>query len=556
MDDKPVFSSSNNSSSVPPSQPPKVPLTSDPAQSPPLSNTPPASVPPAEPKPSPWEPKEAIQQSGQPGSTLNPTPTPVSADATQASSFADTQSAPQENPFSPPAPPQEVYKPSSGDPVAPPPPPHSSFFSLGKIAKILIGLVGVFLLFLLIFKVIPGFFNGSSGKVIITYWGLWEDSPIMQTVIADFERQNPNIKIDYSKQDIKQYREKLTTRIQNGTGADIFTIHNSWLPMFRTTLAPVSQDAITKDDFLRNFYPVTQKDLVKNGAIYAVPLEIDTLSMYVNSGLLQAAGISVPTNWQDFITASRQLTVKDQSGKIQTSGAALGTFDNITHAPDIISLFLAQNGANLTDLSSTPTQVSDALKFYSSFAKDEGKVWDTTLDPSISSFAKGNLAIYFGYSWDFFAIKAANPNLQFGIVPVPHLPGQNQTIASYWAAGLSIKSRHQKEAFLFMKYLIQKDTEQKLYAAESKTRFFGEPYARVDLAQSLKDNPVIFPFVSQAPQAVSSFFASDTFDNALNSQMNTYLGNAVRSILNDTSPQSAADTLIKGVSQVLTQYGK
>ncbi len=461
---------------------------------------------------------------------------------------------PQENPFGPPpAVAEEIYRPSA--PTPPPPPPHSSFLPLGNIVKILAGIAVLAVLLFLIFKVVPGFFNKSSSQVTLTYWGLWQDSSVMQGIIGDFERENPNIKIDYSRQDVKQYREKLATRLQNNTGPDIFAIHNTWLPMFSSSLLPMSSDVITQEVFSKNFYPVVQKDLARNGAIYAIPLGIDTLSMYVNTQLFQAAGVSVPTNWQDFISVSRQLTVKDETGKIQTSGAALGTFDNIAHAPDIISLLLVQNGAKLDDLSSTLKQASDALSFYTSFAAGEASVWDATLEPSMISFAKGSLAMYFGYSWDFFSIKAANPNLQFDIVPVPALVGQKQTIASYWAYGVSAKSSHQKEAFIFMKYLAQKETEQKLYAQESKTRLFGQPYANVDLAQSLKDSPVVFPFIAQAPDAVSSFFASDTYDNALNSQMNTYLGNAIRSILNDTSPATAAETLSQGVSQVLSQYG-
>ncbi len=530
MDDKPVFSSSNNSGSVPTPQPTDVPLAPISVSNPEDVSTEPVTSTPFEQKPSSiWEPQRIE----------NPSVSPHIEES--------NLSSPQE---------QEVYSPSSSESLPPPPSNRLSFLSLENIVKILVGIAVVVILFLLIFKVIPGLFNKGNNNVTLTYWGLWEDISTMKVVIADFEKENPNIKINYSKQDVKQYREKIATRIQNGTGTDIFAIHNTWLPMFKATLAPLPSDAVTKEEFTRDFYPTVQKDLVQNGAIYAVPLGIDTLAMYVNTDLLQAAGLPVPTNWQDFITASRQLTVKDESGKIQTAGAALGTYDNITHAPDIVSLLLVQNRANLADLGSTSKQVGDALYFYTSFATGEGNVWDTTLDPSILSFAKGSLAMYFGYSWDFFAIKEANPNLQFSVVPVPHLPGQSQTIASYWAQGVSSKSKHQKEAFLFMKYLVRKETEQKLYATQSKKRFFGQPYARVDLKESLKDNPSVYPFVSQAPDAVSSYFASDTYDDALNSQMNVYLGNAVRSMLNDASPATAADTLIQGVTQIMKKYGK
>lgn len=464
---------------------------------------------------------------------------------------------PQENPFVPPSAEQELFHPKSDSP--PPPPPPSSFFSLfslGNLIKIGIGIIVLIVFILLLFKVVPGFFNKDNSVVTINYWGLWEDAPTMNSIISDFERTNPNIKVNYLKQDVKQYRETLSTRIQNGNGPDIYLVHNTWLPMFKDMLIPVPSDVLTKEDFSKNFYPVAQGDLLSSGAIYAIPSNIDVLSMYVNNNLFDSAGISAPANWQDFITASRQLTVKDQNGQIQTAGAALGTFDNIDHAPDIISMLFAQNGADLSNLGNSALKANDALTFYTSFAKGEGSVWDDTLDASILAFEKGNLAMYFGYSWDYFLIKAANPNLSFSIVPVPVLPGQNQTIASYWANGVSVKSAHQKEALLFLKFLSQKETQQKLYSTESKSRAFGQLYPRVDLAEGLKENPITSPFINQAKNAVSSYFVSDTYDNALNSQMNTYLGNAVRSIMNNSSVESAVETLVKGQSQILGQYGK
>lgn len=426
-----------------------------------------------------------------------------------------------------------------------------------KIGKIFLGLIIVFFLVFLVVKfVLPRFSgNGNNEKVTLTYWGLWEDKRIMDSIISDFERQNPNIKIEYTKEDPKQYRERLLTRTENGKGPDIFRFHNTWVLQLSNLLLPLPEDSISSSDFKKIYYPVVQKDLVKNGAIYGVPLEIDNLSLFVNTEILKAGGAKVPLTWDDFLKIAKSLTVKDETGKIKTSGAALGTFDNITHAPDIISLLLVQNGADLSKMEETSQNVSDALSFYTSFAKGEGNVWDATLDQSILAFAKGNLAMYFGYSWDYFTIKALNPQLQFEVHQVPKLPGRNQTIASYWAEGVSAKSKYKKEAFLFMKFLTQKETEQKFFSETSKTRLFGEPYARIDLGDSLKENPA-FPFLENAQNSDSSFFASDTFDNGLNSRMNTYLGNAVRSMLSDTSAQTAVETLSQGVAQILKQYGE
>lgn len=435
-------------------------------------------------------------------------------------------------------------------------PPHVSF-SFFTILKLIVGLlVFIIVAFVAIKFVLPNFGGERNEKVNLVYWGLWEDENTMKVIIADFERENPKISVNYSKQDIKQYRQRLTTRSKSGTGPDIFQFHNTWLSMLKNVLVPLPEDVISKNEFQKEFYPVVQTDLVSSGAIYGIPVGIDTLSLFVNTEIFEAAGVETPTTWEEFQDVSRTLTVKDETGQIKTAGAAMGTYDNITHAPDIISLLFVQSGVNLNNLSETSGKASDALRFYTSFANDESRVWDETLDPSRLAFAKGNLAMYFGYSWDIFAIKALNPELSFAVYPVPALPAREKTIASYWANGVSAKSKHQKEALLFMKFLGKKNTEQKLFSESSKTRLFGQPYARISLANSLKDNTYAYPFVQQAPFAVSSFFISDTFDDGLNDQMNAYLGNAVRSILGNTSPQSAIEILAQGVSQVLAKYNE
>lgn len=398
--------------------------------------------------------------------------------------------------------------------------------------------------------------KGKSQAVTLTYWGLWEDRGTMQPLLDDFHRQNPNITVNYIQKDVKQYRDSLVTQINNGNGPDIFRYHNSWVGALSGELAPLTTDAVSPDDYKQTYFPVVQQDLIKNGGIYGIPMNMDTVTLFVNTELFQAAGVQVPKTWDDFVRVAKELTVKDSDGKIKTAGGALGTYDNITHAPDIIALLMAQNGTNFSDFNSTLDNTSQALQFYTSFAKGDGSVWDGTLDPSLVAFAKGNLAMYFGFSWDVFTIQQMNKDLKFTTNPVPGLPGRTMTIASYWVDGVSVRSKHQKEAMLFMKYLSQRDTAQKFYQDTAKVRSFGELYPRADLAETLKNNLLVYPFVSQAKNAVSSYFASDTYDDGLNEQMNGYLGNAVRSMLTDTSSDTAMKTLSQGVQQILSKYGQ
>jgi len=469
---------------------------------------------------------------------------------------------PEPNQSVSPPPFQPVPPPPPESPIKPPPEevaeePKKSGISFKKIISIFAGIIVLFLLIFGGFLLFQRFQGSKSEKATLEYWGLWEDSRVMDPIISDFQRSNPNITIKYAKQDINDYRQKLVKRIDNGTGPDIFRFHNSWPIMLSSYLLPLPTDTISPSDFKKWFYLVAQEDLIKNGAIYGVPLEIDTLSLFINDDLFKAAGIGVPNRWEDFASISAALTVKDEGGKIKTAGVALGTSNNINHASDIISLLFAQNGVDLKNISSNEQNLSQALQYYTSFASGESRVWDKSQDSSLLAFSKGNLGMYFGYSYDYFQIKALNPNLNLKIQPVPKLAGRSLTIASYWVEGVSVKSKHQKEALLFLKFLASKETEQKIYTEESKTRLFGEPYARVDLADSLKENPVVSPFLEQAINAKSTYFSDATFDQGLNQELNNYLYTAIDSIIDDnTSPESAAQTLSKGFNQTLSKYGK
>lgn len=431
--------------------------------------------------------------------------------------------------------------------------------------KIILIIIGIIVLIALIIGVV--FLISKIGgkkddeEVTLVYWGIWEEKSIIQPIIDDFQRKNPKIKIQYEKQDVKalgKHIDRLTTRINNGTGPDIVRFHSSWTLPVKTLLLPFPQSVVDNTELEKDYYKTVQRDLKINGAYYGLPLGVDSMSLFINTELFNQAGLKPPSTWEELVKTSRQLTVSED-GAIKTSGISLGTYDNIAHSSDIISLLLKQNGADLKSLGGNSAQSSeDAVAFYTSFAQGEGRVWDETLDNSKLAFAKGNLAMFFGYSWDIFELKSINPNLQFSVIKVPSLAGRKDTVASYWAEGVSGKTKYPEKAFLFIEHLSKPETLQKLYELQAKTRLFGTLYPRRSMAALLSSNELLYPFISQADDAISSPFAADTYDGdtGMNSRLNIYLGNAIRSIINDnTSVTTAVETLATGEKEVISQYG-
>lgn len=461
--------------------------------------------------------------------------------------------------------PPQTQAPASPPPTTPPyMPPFEDESSKKRLISLIIGIaVVVIVVIVLAVVLVPRLFGPKDdGNATIVYWGLWEDPTVFNTVIADFERQHPNIKVEYQKQDIKSlgnYVNRLQTRINNGTGPDIFRYHNSWITELKPDLLPLPSDLVKSSQLDTQYYDVVKSDLNKNGAYYGIPLGMDALSLFVNTDLFAQGGYKVPKNWDDILNVSRQITVKDQDGNIQTAGVALGTYDNISHASDIISLLLLQNGADIYNLGGdTQSKAESALEYYMFSSQGDNKVWDSTMDASTLAFAEGKLAMMFGYSWDIPLIQAANPGLKFKVVSVPHLLGTNFTLASYWVEGVSRTSKHPQAAFEFLQYLSQKDTLEKLYNAEAQStgRGFGELYPRKDMANLLKGNQMIYPIVQQFSSAKSTPFASDTYDDGMNKILDEAMSNAINAILTqNTSTETALQTLGQNEAQELTKYG-
>lgn len=437
----------------------------------------------------------------------------------------------------------------------------SSHFSK-KLIKLGIGLFVIFTIILSILTFMSSRFISSVEKdVTLTYWGLIEDEGVMKPVIEEFEKENPNIKIKYIKQDPNDYRERLEVRSKNGNGPDIFSYHNTWFPMISSLLLPLSSDIISRDEFESSYYDVAQKDLIKNGAIYGIPLQTDTLALFINTQIFEQAAteagedIPVPTTWQEFIDAATALTKRDDRGAITIAGAGIGTFANVNHAPDIISLLFAQNGVDLTDLSGSSENIADALRFYTNFANVENNVWDSTQDSAEIAFAQGKLAMYFGYSQDYFKIKALNPSIQMKVVPVPQLVLDDKVnVASYLVEGISSKSKNPEEAQLFMKFLAKPETQEKIYAEASKIREFGQPYSNTILAGRLQGTDS-FVFVDQSKTALSSPFVTGTGDkDGLNDELNNLLRNSVNSLLSNNSENATVEKFLEEYPLVIGKY--
>ncbi|MDD5147359.1 MAG: sugar ABC transporter substrate-binding protein [Candidatus Daviesbacteria bacterium] len=395
----------------------------------------------------------------------------------------------------------------------------------------------------------------TQGPITLTFWGLWEDENLIKPLIAEYQKQHPNVSVKYERESSINYRTRVQTQIREGIGPDVFMIHNSWLPMFQTDLASVPSELFTPVDYKNMFYPVVSDSFVSGNQIYGAPMGIDGLALFYNEDILNGVGGKPPKNWQEFIDSATKMTVKDASG-IQTAGAAIGTAGNVDHWSDILGLLLLQQPT--VDLNNLVTpQVTEVLRFYTGFVTDpRRKTWDVNLPKSTDMFAQGRLGFYFAPSWRAHELRVANPNLKFKVVPVPQLSGKVVSWATFWGVVVSAKSKNTSEAWKFVKYLTSTEAEKLVYQEAAKIRLFGEPYSQVSLSAELSQDPIVGAFVSQGPSYKFWYLASNTFDNGINDEMIKYFEDGINATLAGIDPQTALQTVDKGAKQVLDKYIK
>ena len=82
--------------------------------------------------------------------------------------------------------------------------------------------------------------------VTIEYWEYFYESKVklIDKLIADFEKENTNIKVVHKNFPYDSYQQKVTAAIAAKTGPDIINLYYGWLPNYvkSNTLLPLPAD--------------------------------------------------------------------------------------------------------------------------------------------------------------------------------------------------------------------------------------------------------------------------------------------------------------------------
>ncbi len=345
---------------------------------------------------------------------------------------------------------------------------------------------------ILIFALVVGGGGGNAiGPVVI--WGTHDPTAFATVLRQAAENESRLAQVSYVQKDASTYVEMLTEALASGTGPDLYLLRQDYVIRDSGKIVPIPYDRIGKSQFEDTFVEAGRPYLGESG-VFAVPLFIDPMVMYWNRDLFASAGLAKPPQyWDEFTEAAQRMVKKDVTGAIQKAIIALGEYQNVEHAKDILALLIQQAGGQITLRDATgrlvpalsartagATQATEsALRFYTEFA-DPSKVdysWNRSLPISRAAFSAGDLAVYFGYASEARFLARSNPNLNFALAPMPQIRGSARVsgIARVYALATTRGSKKPEAAMTVASLLAGKDISRALSIA------LGVPSARRDV---------------------------------------------------------------------------
>jgi multiple sugar transport system substrate-binding protein len=330
--------------------------------------------------------------------------------------------------------------------------------------------------------------------VTLNYWTVFGNVVELKRQAEEYKKIRPYVTVNIRQLRYEEFDKIFVNALADDVGPDLVSMHVRWLGQHRTRLAVMPQtvkvarvtvkeginpeQVVTIEtnrmptiDIIRsNYVSTVPEDIAVGSDLYGLPLAVDSLALFYNKNLLDAAGVPLPpATWAEFLDAVKKTTKFDRSGKIVQAGAAIGTGNNIDNAFDLISLLMTQNGVKMADGSrvtfaegldrtvSASQPALDALRFYTDFARPTKEVytWNDSFGQAIDEFAAGKAVFYLGFAYDLARIKAKAPQLNIGISPVPQQLAEAApvNVANYWVESVSRHGSHQNEAWDFLRFL-------------------------------------------------------------------------------------------------------
>lgn len=313
--------------------------------------------------------------------------------------------------------------------------------------------------------------TGGNGKTTLTLFSTMSNKgerKALQSAVAEFEKQNPDIKIDANFPG-NGYEDMLRVKMGANDMPDLFDTHG-W-----SQLRYGEYVADLKDmNWVQHLDPALNQILKdKSGKVYAYPLNQAKDGISYNATLLEKYGIKPPNTMDEFITALE--TVKKKSkGEVAPLWIPGGENGNIAQVFDQLAtpqLITAKNNNYAKQLEKGTFNWSNYTPLAETIAemKKKGLLNKDVLTAKVSQatelMAQNKIAFTFvGGSLGPDATEL-NPEVKVGTVPVPaiHKGGTQSWIGGERFTLAAWKdSKHLKEAKKFIEFVSQPEVAKKI----------------------------------------------------------------------------------------------
>ena len=369
-----------------------------------------------------------------------------------------------------------------------------------KVFKI--SLILIFLIFL------------SCGKkqddfITLNWWQFWtnpEVKPAILELIQQFEKENPNIKVNLTDLTWSDGHEKIVVAFGSGTAPDVLELGSDWVPEFsyQNVLLHVTFEAEKiKKEFLMWEPATVGNPTDASQKIFGFPWILDTRVLFYNKELMKKTGLDPdkpPTTWDEFLHCCKAIN------KLKPEAYGFGVNSAEPHRlyKKFLPFFWANGGKILSDdLRESEINSSEgiqALEFYKKLTQNGMLDTQAMLD---EAFKHNKIGFVISGGWLLNDLRKNYPELNFGICLMPK-PESDQGMPASFAGGeflvINKKTKNPQEALELIKFLIRKDNCLEVCQAIGS----GFPSARgAELDPYYRNNPDLLIFQEQLKYALS-----------------------------------------------------
>jgi alpha-glucoside transport system substrate-binding protein len=309
--------------------------------------------------------------------------------------------------------------------------------------------------------------SSSSVKGTVTFFGIWTgtEQKIFEQVIAAFNKQYPNVKIDY-KPEGDNLNTVLATRITGGNPPDIADIAQPGYVKQLAQQGHLKPITYAKSTIAANFAPQWLQLGSVGGKLYALIYKASNKStLWYSVPAFQQAGVKAPKTWSQMISDANTIKASGTPAwsLCGSSGWTLtDLFENIylrLYGPqkynDLTAHMIKWTDPTVTKALTDMKQiVGDSSNIYGGTSGALQTDYPTCVDNAFSTPPKAAMvpeADFVGS--EILQATKAKPNTGFNVVPFPAItPGADSTAVEI-AGDLLVTFKDTPAIEAFMKYL-------------------------------------------------------------------------------------------------------